>query len=124
MENNSQTVSGEVRSILVSGFQVNSSEEISLNKNNRLVRGEGLVVVNTNGQVVYEGIRAFCPIAKKKHLIRLSDGGWMLLILNGNTKRRLLKRVNLRFDNKVLMFDERGKIHEDQESPYYPDLSC
>jgi len=112
------------QSISVGGYQVNSQEEISLEQETGLVRGDGLTVVGAQGQVLYEQLRAFLPINSKRHLIRLADGLWVLLILKDKPKQCSLKKVNLRFKDIVMMFDERGKRHPNQVSPYYRDITC
>lgn len=113
---------GNLKSFEVSGFQVNSSVEISRDENG-LIHGDEIQVMNNNGQVLYEGLRGFMPLNEKTNLVRFANGVWALVYIN-KTKQVNLKKVNLHHAGVCLLFDERGKIHPNQESPHYRDIEA
>lgn len=116
------TSSGNMQSVDVAGgYSVNSSEMIE-QEDCGLVSGNSLVVKNSDGQVVYENLRAFLPLNDKMNLIRLADKMWVL-VYTDKPKRVRLNRFNVHLQNgHCLLFDERGKKHMDQESPHYKNI--
>ena len=123
MDTDKKTSGTPLKSFSIGRFQVGSRAEIELHQNYDLVSGDELTVKNPQGEVVYQGLRGFSPLSEKMHLLRYADGRWVLVSLNKGKERRLSK-VNLRYAaGKCLLFDERGKLHYDQESPHYPDIN-
>ena len=114
MSNGSTTSDGFV----LNGYQVRSSVEIELDQDNGVVHGDDIQVKNAEGQVLYENLRGFLPLTDKFNLVRFANGIWALVYLN-KSKQVNLKKVNLYHAGICLLFDERGKLHANQESPHY-----
>lgn len=105
--------------IVLGGFQVCSAvSDIELEQEYNLARGKELLVKDTEGTLIYEGIRGFLPLTSETHLLRLKDGSWWLFFLSSGKKRKLQK-VNLKHGDIHLMFDERGKLRYNQECYSY-----
>jgi len=120
---NEEINSAQIQRVDVAGgYCVNSSEMIE-QEDCGLVSGNALEVKNADGQVMYKKLRAFLPLNDKMNLIRLADKMWMLVYTNEKKEVRL-NRVNLHLQGGMhcLLFDERGKMHRDQISPYYRDI--
>jgi len=110
--------------ILLGGYQVSSTQgDIELEQSHGLVRGNGLLVKNAEGEVLYEGVRGFLPFTNETHLVRRQDGSWWLLFLSTGKKRKLQK-VNVKHGDMYLMFDDEGKIRPDQECYRYPVIAA
>lgn len=122
-KNDDATGNNDCQMVIVGGYQVRSTEELSLNSDfgQGLVSGDELEVRDSDGNVLYENLRGFLPLSEKKHLLRYADGVWVIFTL-AQRKFHRLKRENLPVAGKMLMFDERGKIHLNQVSPYYPSV--
>ena len=105
----------------VNGYQVQSSSEVRLEEVYNLVKGEDLTVLDAEGNLLFENVRAFMPIDNKMSLIRKQDGLWYL---RSTKKERKLQKVNLRIKENAMMFDERGKMHLAQVSPHYKNISA
>lgn len=86
-----------------------------------IVSGKALEVKDEEGHVIYEGLRAFWPMNAGVHLVRNANKSWVLLCLSTGKETQLKKR-NLTFAGVSLLFDDRGKIHVNQENPYYKTL--
>ena len=114
MQTNAKETSG-TQSFNLGEFQVNSNVEISRDELG-LIHGDEIQVKN-NGQVLYEHLRGFLPLNDKTNLVRFADGVWALVYIN-KSKQVKLKNVNLHHAGIYLFFDERGKIHPNQESPH------
>ena len=103
-------------------YRIASAEEIEIISDYDLVKGHGLKVINEQGMILHENVRAFMPINKDFYLIRDADGGWKFFYANGLSGRgRALLKSNLVVGRKKLLFDERGKLHLNQWSPLYGD---
>lgn len=103
-------------------YRLVSAEEIEVLSDYDLVKGRGLKVINEQGVVLHENVRAFMPINDRFYLIREADGGWKFFYANGLSGRgRALLKSNLVVGRKKLLFDERGKLHLNQWSPLYGD---
>ena len=109
----------------VAGFQIVSATELEIDEDYNLVKGTALKVINSTGEVIHDGVRAFMPINDSYHLVRLIDGSWWYCMPDGQPKRkRALFKKNLVIDgSKAVMFDERGKIRLGQQNAQYPMLS-
>lgn len=103
-------------------YRIASAEEIEIISDYDLVKGHGLKVINGQGVVLHENVRAFMPINDRFYLIREADGGWMYYRSNGSRGRGgSLMKANLVVGRKKMLFDERGKMHINQWSPLYYD---
>ena len=103
-------------------YRIASAEEIEIISDYDLVKGRGLKVINGQGMILHENVRAFMPINDRFYLIREADGGWKFFYAKGLSGRgRALLKSNLVVGRKKLLFDERGKIHLNQWSPLYYD---
>lgn len=114
--------SGKLQSVkLAGGYSVKSDVELEV-EDFGLVTGDDLQVKNPAGELVFAHVRAFMPLNDKMNLVRLDDKVWMLVYTNKEKKVKL-SRVNLHLkDGHCFLFDERGKKHVDQVSPYYRDI--
>jgi len=120
MQNKSNEISGNLQSVnMGGGYTVYSCDVIEQEEDCGLVRGHGLQVKNSNGQVVYEDLRAFLPLNDKMNLVRLADKMWVIVYLNQSKKRVILKKANLRYGKFCFCFDADGKMHPNQVSPHY-----
>lgn len=104
--------------VSVDGYQVKSPSNVRMEED-FLVKGDDLSVLDASGNVIFENLRAFMPVDAKNYLIRKQDGLWYL---STPKKQKRLKEVNLKAKNKVMMFDERGKLHFNQVSPHYKNI--
>ena len=111
----SDYIANEPLSVNVGGFKVNSDEELELVQEYNLVRGHEIKVINPQGLVQYENLRAFAPLGEGVHLFRDANGEWFLL--------RRMEGINLKYGNKVAYFGKDGKIHLDQHCPYCESIS-
>lgn len=106
------------------GFVVASGSDLEVEEAYNLVRGAGLKVTNSNGEVIHESVRGFMPLNGLYHLVRKGDGSWWYCTADGQPKQKsaLCKR-NVLLGSVALMFDERGKIRLGQQNAQYPMLS-
>lgn len=106
----------------LNGYQVETSKEgVEMNAEYQLVKGHEISVSDAAGNKLFEKLRGFMPL-KKAFLIREEDGTWYLCPLKGGKKA--IKKANVTIGkDKALMFDERGKMHLAQTSPYYSSLA-
>lgn len=105
----------------VNGYRVQSSSDARLEEVYNLVKGEDLTVLDAEGNLIFENLRAFMPVDDKNCLIRKQDGLWYL---RSTKKERRLQKVNLLVKENAMMFDERGKMHLAQVSPHYKSISA
>ena len=103
-------------------YRIASAEEIEIISDYDLVKGHGLKVINEQGMILHENVRAFMPINDRFYLVREADGGWMYYHASGSRGRDgSLMKANLVVGRKKMLFDERGKMHLNQWSPLYYD---
>ncbi len=100
----------------LSGYQIETASEVEVNEKFNLVKGHEISVSDAEGKSLFENLRGFMAL-KKAFLIREEDGTWYLCPAKGGKK--VIKKANVKIKDKVLMFDERGKLHLDQTSPHY-----
>jgi hypothetical protein len=103
----------------LAGYQIEtaSNESVEMNDEYQLVKGHEISVSDADGNKLFEKLRGFMFL-KKAFLIREEDGTWYLCPLKGGKKA--IKKANIKIgEDKALMFDERGKMHIAQTSPYY-----
>lgn len=103
----------------INGYQVQSPSDVRLEEAYNLAKGEELTVLDAEGNVIFENLRAFMPVDEKSFLIRKQDGLWYLRSIK---KERRLQKVNLLVRERAMMFDERGKMHLSQVSPHYKNI--
>lgn len=103
------------------GYKVNSQTGVEL-EDFGLVSGDALEVMNKEGKTVFQGVRAFLPLNDMMNLVRFADKRWVIVFVN-KRKQVKLERVNLKAGEFCLLFDERGKMHYNQVSPYYRDIN-
>lgn len=105
----------------VSGYQIESAQQsVEVNEAYNLVLGHEIKVSDANGETLFEKLRGFMSL-KKAFLIREEDGTWYICSAKG--RKKAIKKANLTIGKdkaKAMMFDERGKLHLAQVSPYYP----
>ncbi len=107
----------------IAGYQIEATQSVEVNEDYNLVLGHEIKVSDTEGNPLFEKLRGFMPL-KKAFLIREEDGVWYLCSVKGSKKA--IKKTNLTIGKdkkKALMFDERGKMHMAQMSPYYTSLN-
>ena len=110
------------RATQIGNYRIVSTEEIEVISDYDLVKGRGLKVINEQGMILHENVRAFMPINERFYLVREADGGWMYYRSSGSRGRGgSLMKSNLVVGRKKLLFDERGKMHINQWSPLYYD---
>lgn len=103
--------------ILVKGFKASSNVEVERKSGCDMVTGDDITVVDGQGKVLFTDLRAFMPIANgKKFLIRKANGKWFLV---EKGKLHELKKVNLRAEGLVMMFEPQGKIRYNMEDFTY-----
>ena len=118
----SNTEKNEAGAVRILGFRVTSKVEVVRNVEcNQMVTGDELSVTDGTGQILFTGLRGFMPLGGTDFLIRQSDGQWVLI---RKGKQIRLKKVNLHHEGLALLFDERGKLHYNQESPHYRSISA
>lgn len=118
----SNTEKSEAGAVRISGFNVTSDVEVTQSVEcNQMVTGDELSVVDGNGTILFTGLRGFMPLGGSDFLIRQKDGQWVLI---RKGKQIRLKKVNLQHEGLALLFDERGKLHYNQESPHYRSISA
>lgn len=111
-------------SYLVGDFQILSASALEIDENYNLVKGDDMRVVNSNGEVIHEGIRGFMPLNETYHLVRMADKSWWCCTISGAPKQKsALRKKNLVLGSLALMFDERGKIRLGQQSVHFQMLS-
>ena len=122
MISNSNTEKSEAGAVRILGFQVTSDVEVCKSVDcNQMVTGDELSVTDGTGNVLFTGLRGFMPLSDIDFLIRQKDGNWVLV---RKGKQIRLKKVNLHHEGLALLFDERGKLHYNQESPHYRSISA
>lgn len=119
MDNSNES---SVQSVKVArGYNVNSLTGVEL-EDCGLASGDALNVQNEDGQLLYEGIRAFLPLNEKMNLVRFANKVWAIVYVN-KPKQLKLEKVNLHLGEHCLLFDERGKMHYNQVSPHYRNIN-
>lgn len=117
-------MSGKTSCFSAMGFRVYSTQEVEIEAEYDLVKGDSLKVINANGEIIHEGVRGFMPINDTYHLVREVDGSWWYCTPDGQPRRKsALRKKNLKKGSLALMFDERGKLRLGQQSVHYPMLS-
>ncbi len=99
------------------GFQISSASALEIDETYNLVKGDALTVVNSDGEVIHEGIRGFMPLSESCHLVRKTDKSWWLCTSDGSDKHKSpLRKKNVVLGALAFMFDERGKLRLGQQN--------
>lgn len=108
--------------VCISGFTVTSATGVEKNLEcNQMVMGSEISVVDMTGNVVFTKLRGFMPLGGSDFLIRNENKVWILIRKGKQVK---LEKVNLQHEGLALLFDERGKLHFNQQSPHYRSISA
>ena len=112
----------EASAVRVLGFNVTSNVEVGQSVEcHQMVTGDDMSVMDAFGNVLFTGLRGFMPLGGTDFLVREKDGRWFLL---RKGKKVEMKKVNFHHEGLAMLFDERGKLRPNQESPYYPSISA
>lgn len=104
-----------------SGELLLSETEIECDEVYNLFKGEQMMLLSSEGDVVFNGVRGYMPLDEKVHFERFDDGGWRYCSADGSLKRKSsLRKVNVKVGKNAFMFDERGKMRLGLVNSHYP----